>query len=501
MRAAPRPPQLLIVLLLASFLTVSASAPRSSELSTGPCAAAFPAAEQHAWGPTPVDPLSCVQPLEIPSVPQVFDLSWSPDGDRLALTRVVTSPSARTITAYEEDPHLSVLDVASGTVDDLGPGARPRWSASGTYLAFWRDGRLHILRAGSPLTVIDSTVPDVRWVGEELVYFLRDEIRGWSEAGDRLISTVGWDHMPRFPHDDTYFSADGALFIVTRYSMDGSAYRYVGETATGQVAPLETSGTTYTEWAPAGQTLLVRSNEELELRGPGGARSVAALSVLPGRVHGWTPDGLSLLVGAISPTVPAGAAFDPFVVWEGGAVSGTATLPNLIGARSFSPDGRYFAGVARTGLHDTELEVYRCGTRPLRSVARADPVARARQARIDGDGRRLVRPVPGFISQFLQGIHTGVDIAAPFGAIITAADEGEVTHVGWVPVGGRAVCVTHAGGLESCYYHTSLSYVALGQRVARGQPIAAVGMSGLTTGAHVHWEVKQDGAVVDPLGR
>ena len=86
-------------------------------------------------------------------------------------------------------------------------------------------------------------------------------------------------------------------------------------------------------------------------------------------------------------------------------------------------------------------------------------------------------------------------------AIITAADEGEVTHVGWVPVGGRAVCVTHAGGLESCYYHTSLSYVALGQRVARGQPIAAVGMSGLTTGAHVHWEVKQDGAIVDPLGR
>ncbi|MGH2376921.1 MAG: peptidoglycan DD-metalloendopeptidase family protein [Candidatus Limnocylindria bacterium] len=499
MRTSPTVPHLLGVLLLVSFFNVSASAPRSSEPLDGPSPEGLDAAEAQAWGPTPSNPLSCVQRVDVAGLDQVVDLSWAPGGSKLALTRVVTSPSARTITGYEEDPFLAVLDLATGKAEDLGAGARARWSASGDLLAFWRGGRLYIHRGTERVTVIDSTVPDVRWVGEELVYFFQDQIRGWSERGDRLISTVGWDHMPRFPKDDTYFSGDGALFIVTRYSMDGSAYRYIGQTATGHVAPLETAGTTYTEWAPTGQTLLVRSDHDVELRGPGGVRTVAPVSAFPGAVHGWTPDGKGLLMGGVTATVPSGAAFDRFAVWEGGAVVATATLPNLIGGRAFSPDGRYFAGIARAGVHETALEIYRCGTRLVRAAERADPVSRAREARIAGDGRRLVRPVSGFISQFLQGSHTGVDIAAPFGAIIAAADEGEVTHVGWVPVGGRAVCVTHSAGLESCYYHTSLSYVTVGQRVARGQPIAAIGMSGLTTGAHVHWEVKQDGRIVDPL--
>jgi hypothetical protein len=441
-----------------------------------------------------------VQRLDIAGLDQVVDLSWAPDGSRLALTRVEISSSRRTITGYEEDPFLSVLDISTGKAVDLGAGMRPRWSASGALLAYWTGGHLHIHRALEPVTVIESSVPDVRWVGEELVYFFHDEIRGWSEAGDRLISTVDWDHMPRFPRDDTYFSGDGALFIVTRYSMDGSAYRYIGQTATGHVAALETTGTTYTEWAPAAQTLLVRSDSDIELRGAHGVRFAAPLSAFPGPVHGWTPDGKGLLMGTIAPVVAGGTKFDRFAVWENGEVAATATLPNLIGGRSFSPDGRYFAGIAQAGVHETALEIYRCGTRLSRTAQRADPVSRARLARIDEDGRRLVRPVSGYISQFLQGYHTGIDIAAPFGAIITAADEGEITYVGWVPVGGRAVCVTHSGGLESCYYHTSVSYVSVGQRVSRGQPIATIGMSGLTSGAHVHWEVKQYGRIVDPLG-
>lgn len=73
--------------------------------------------------------------------------------------------------------------------------------------------------------------------------------------------------------------------------------------------------------------------------------------------------------------------------------------------------------------------------------------------------------------------------------------------VGWVPVGGRRVCVMHAESLESCGYHTSLSLVAVGDAVVRGQAIALVGMTGQTTGPHVHWEVRQNGRFVDPLAR
>jgi len=110
-----------------------------------------------------------------------------------------------------------------------------------------------------------------------------------------------------------------------------------------------------------------------------------------------------------------------------------------------------------------------------------------------------VRPVAGAFTQFLQGSHTGIDIAAPVGSILVASDDGVVDAVGWVPVGGFRVCVMHAGGLESCDYHTSLPLVAIGDHVTRGQPVALVGMTGLTTGPHAHWEAKLNGRIVNPL--
>jgi murein DD-endopeptidase MepM/ murein hydrolase activator NlpD len=445
------------------------------------------------------DPLRCVERVAIPTIENAIEASWSPDGTHLAFTRIVASSSRRSVTGYEEDPGVAILDLATGAVRTHGEGTLPQWSASGQYLSFWRKGHLFILHAGKNIAILEVSQPEVRWVGDQLVYFQNDEIRGWTQAADVVISTVSWQYMPRFPRDWTEFSADGQLFTLTRYQMDGAAERYVGETRTGQVAPLTTPGTTYTEWAPAGQTLLVRSAEQVELRGVDGWRAVAPVATFPGTVHGWTPDGKSLLMGGVTPTVPAGPSFDRFAVWDGHAVTGLATLPNLLGSRAFSPDGRYFAGVARSGLYETTLEVYRCGSRITSLPSRADPVARARQQRIDSDSRRFVRPVIGYFSQFLQGTHTGIDIAAPFGSIITADDEGEITYVGWRPVGGRAVCVLHGEGLESCAYHTSQALVRVGQRVERGEPIALIGMTGVTTGPHVHWEVKQGGLIVDPL--
>jgi murein DD-endopeptidase MepM/ murein hydrolase activator NlpD len=123
--------------------------------------------------------------------------------------------------------------------------------------------------------------------------------------------------------------------------------------------------------------------------------------------------------------------------------------------------------------------------RPTRDVFASAPQV-AHQPR----NGRLSWPVGGVITQYFWWGHTGVDVAAPYGSGLGAGDDGVVTATGWVPVGGLRVCVQHAGDLTVCYYHTSAVYVSVGQQVSRGQIIAAIGLTGVTTGPHVHWECK-----------
>ncbi len=112
---------------------------------------------------------------------------------------------------------------------------------------------------------------------------------------------------------------------------------------------------------------------------------------------------------------------------------------------------------------------------------------------------RLGWPVNGVITQYFWWGHSGVDIAAPYGTTIVASDDGVVSATGWVAVGGLRVCIEHSGGLQTCYYHTGAVFVTPGQTVSRGQGIASIGMTGVTTGPHVHWEVKLNGVAVNGL--
>ncbi|MBI3522253.1 MAG: M23 family metallopeptidase [Chloroflexi bacterium] len=114
---------------------------------------------------------------------------------------------------------------------------------------------------------------------------------------------------------------------------------------------------------------------------------------------------------------------------------------------------------------------------------------------------RLAWPVGGVITQYFWAGHTGVDIAAPFGTGIAASEDGVVTATGLVPVGGIRVCLKHADGLETCYYHTHRVYVEPGNTVVRGQIIAIIGMTGVTTGPHVHWECKKNGVLLNCLAQ
>jgi murein DD-endopeptidase MepM/ murein hydrolase activator NlpD len=95
--------------------------------------------------------------------------------------------------------------------------------------------------------------------------------------------------------------------------------------------------------------------------------------------------------------------------------------------------------------------------------------------------------------------HEGVDIAAPSGTPVIAPAAGIVVAVGEQGGYGLLVEVDHGHGVSTRYGHLSRARVRAGQLVARGQLIANVGSSGLSTGPHLHYEIRIAGAVVDPL--
>ena len=99
-----------------------------------------------------------------------------------------------------------------------------------------------------------------------------------------------------------------------------------------------------------------------------------------------------------------------------------------------------------------------------------------------------------------QGIHQGVDIAAPAGQPVHASADGIVLRAGEVTGLGRAVYLAHGYGLVTRYGHMSRVDVHPGQKLKRGDVVGLVGNTGRSTGYHLHYEVRLDGAPVNPLG-
>jgi murein DD-endopeptidase MepM/ murein hydrolase activator NlpD len=121
-----------------------------------------------------------------------------------------------------------------------------------------------------------------------------------------------------------------------------------------------------------------------------------------------------------------------------------------------------------------------------------------------------IMPTAGFLSSNFALIryhpilhygrpHEGIDISTPYGTPIIAPAAGRVTKVGWENGYGLTVELDHGYGVTTRYAHQSRTAVRVGQMVKRGDRIGFVGSTGLSTGPHLHYEVRVDGRATDPL--
>jgi len=94
--------------------------------------------------------------------------------------------------------------------------------------------------------------------------------------------------------------------------------------------------------------------------------------------------------------------------------------------------------------------------------------------------------------------HNGYDLSCPQGTPIYAAGDGVVEFAGWNKGYGNLTRIDHGGGLSTRYGHQSKLQVKTGQRVKAGQLIGLVGSTGMSTGPHLHFEVRVKGTPVDP---
>ncbi|MBE6032718.1 MAG: LysM peptidoglycan-binding domain-containing protein [Clostridiales bacterium] len=95
--------------------------------------------------------------------------------------------------------------------------------------------------------------------------------------------------------------------------------------------------------------------------------------------------------------------------------------------------------------------------------------------------------------------HEGIDIAAPVGTDVRAADGGKVIYSGWAGALGYCVKIDHGGNMTTVYGHCSKLLVSVGDRVYKDQLIAKMGSTGRSTGSHVHFEIRKNGVAQNPL--
>jgi murein DD-endopeptidase MepM/ murein hydrolase activator NlpD len=123
---------------------------------------------------------------------------------------------------------------------------------------------------------------------------------------------------------------------------------------------------------------------------------------------------------------------------------------------------------------------------------------------VQGSGA-LIWPVNGPITSYFcerrawEACHPGIDIGVPAGTPIRAAAAGRVVLLGPTGGYGNFTCIQHTAIMSTCYAHQSAYATSMGATVSQGQVIGYVGCTGLCFGPHLHFEVRINGQVVNPL--
>lgn len=104
------------------------------------------------------------------------------------------------------------------------------------------------------------------------------------------------------------------------------------------------------------------------------------------------------------------------------------------------------------------------------------------------------------ISQYYRAGHLALDLRAPLGSSVNVMEEGTVTQVSYLKVGyGHHVIVEHPSGLATLYAHLGQVNVSVNDTVYSGKELGKIGMTGFSTGPHLHFEIRRAGGAIDPL--
>jgi murein DD-endopeptidase MepM/ murein hydrolase activator NlpD len=220
----------------------------------------------------------------------------------------------------------------------------------------------------------------------------------------------------------------------------------------------------------------------------------------PLRIRGHVGDGLywSLRAAGASPQAAAQYLAALATEIDVGDVAPNAGFDLVLGSGA----NLLYAGLSRAG--ERELQLVRWSAN-----GRSEWIDAANAARPAPVASGMMMPAAGRITSYFgyrfhpilhfTRFHAGVDIGASWGSPIVAAGDGQVVAAGWAGGYGRQVQIAHAGGLVSSYAHMSEIVAQPGSFVHQGQLIGYVGSSGMSTGPHVHFEVKLRGTPVNPL--